>query len=65
MFSFLKNISPTEIIILAVIFLVLFGGKAFVSLARTAGESFKEIKNVKKNFKEAIDGDGQEKKNKS
>ena len=50
MFNFLKNISPTELIILASIVIVLFGSKAFISLGKTGGESFKEIKNIKKNL---------------
>ncbi|MBN1169176.1 twin-arginine translocase TatA/TatE family subunit [Candidatus Woesebacteria bacterium] len=58
MFGFLKNLGPTEIIILAVILILLFGAKAFKSLAKTAGQSFKEMKNIKKNFTDAVeDGD--------
>jgi sec-independent protein translocase protein TatA len=63
MLNFIKNISPTEIIILAVILILLFGGKAFISIARTAGESFKEIKKVKKNINEVVGTD--DKKSKS
>ena len=55
MLNFLKNISPTELTILLAILVLLFGGKAFISLARTAGQSFKEIKNIKKNFQEALE----------
>lgn len=55
MFSFLKNISPTEIAILVSIVLLLFGSKIFVKLARTAGESLREIKDVKKSFNDAFD----------
>lgn len=60
MFGFLKNLGPTEIIILSLIFVVLFGAKAFKSIAKTAGESFREMKNIKKNFSEAVD-DGDKK----
>ena len=63
MLNFLKNISPTELIILAAILLLLFGSKFFISLARTAGESLKEVKKIKKNITETID-DGQSNKNK-
>ena len=55
MFGFLKNVSPTEIIILSAILILLFGAKAFRSIAKTAGESFKEMKNIKKNFTEAVE----------
>jgi Sec-independent protein translocase protein TatA len=57
MFNFLKNISPTELIILASILVVVFGRKAFVSLGRTGGETFKEIKKIKKNLTEVFDSD--------
>lgn len=62
MLNFLKNLSPTEIIILLSIVVVLFGGKAFASLAKTAGRSLKEIKGIKKSFKEAVE-DEPDKKN--
>lgn len=55
MLNFLKNIGPLELIILVSILTLLFGRKAFISLGRTAGESLKEIKKIKKNFNEAID----------
>jgi Sec-independent protein translocase protein TatA len=55
MFNFLKNISPTELIILAAILLLLFGSKIFVSLGKTSGETLKEIKKIKKNFTEAVE----------
>jgi len=55
MLSFLKNISSTEWIILAVIFLLLFGSKAFMSLGKTGGQTFKEMKNIKKNFTDAFE----------
>lgn len=54
MINFVKNLSPLEIGIIALIFLVLFGRKAFVSLGRTSGETLKEIKDIKKNFTEAV-----------
>lgn len=55
--SFLKNISPTEIIILASILFLLFGRKIFMTLGRTSGETLKEMKKIKKNFTEAISDD--------
>jgi len=57
MFDFLKNISPTEITILAAILIVLFGSKVFISLGKTGGETLKEIKKIKKSFTEAIEDD--------
>lgn len=57
MLSFLKNISTTEIIIIVLILIVLFGSKIAIKLARTSGESLKEIKKIKRSLSEAIEGD--------
>ena len=46
MLDFLKNISPTELIIIVVILVVLFGSKIIVGVAKTGGETFKEIKKI-------------------
>jgi Sec-independent protein translocase protein TatA len=62
MLNFIKNISPTELIILAAILILLFGGKAFISMARTAGESLKEMKKIKTSFTDAIDDDKKDSK---
>jgi len=57
MFDFLKNIGPTEIIVLVLIVLVLFGGKIAMKLGRTGGETVKELKKVKKEFNDALKDD--------
>ena len=58
MFDFIKNISPTEVIIIVLVLVVLFGGKAIAGrLARTGGKTVKELKNIKKEFTDAIDDD--------
>ena len=62
--GFLKNISTTEIIILVSILILLFGAKAFISFGKTAGQSLKEIKKIKRNFTEAIEDDQPNKNNK-
>lgn len=41
-----SNIGTTEIIIIGIVLLVLFGGKKMVELARGLGESTKELKKV-------------------
>lgn len=56
MFNFLRNIGPMEWALIALILIVLFGGKLVKSLGRTTGETFKEIKNIKKSFDEGIQG---------
>lgn len=61
MLNFLKNISPVELAILAVIFIVLFGSKAFIKLGKTSGESLKEIKQIKKSLTDAFEEDEDEK----
>jgi Sec-independent protein translocase protein TatA len=64
MLGFLKNISPTEIIIVVFIFVLLFGGKAATKLGKLGGETFREMKNIKKSVSEAVDGDEPKKGNK-
>lgn len=66
MFNFLNNIGPTELIILVIILIVFFGGKAITSLAKTSGESVKEIRKIKKEFTSAfLGGDDNEKPRKT
>lgn len=48
MLSFLQNISPTEIIIGAVVLLILFGGKKIPEFARGIGEAVKVFKQALK-----------------
>ena len=57
MLDFLKNIGPTEIIVIAVILLLIFGAKAITGVARTGGQTVKEIKKIKKEFTNAINDD--------
>lgn len=57
MFDFIKNISPTEIGILVLILVLLFGAKLITNLARTSGETVKEIKKVKNEFTRAMTDD--------
>ena len=57
MFDFMKNISSTEIIIVVVILIVLFGAKAIKGFGKTGGETVKEIKKIKKEFIKTIEGD--------
>lgn len=63
MFDFIKNISSTELIILVVILVLLFGAKVAVGLGRTSGETVRELKKIKKTFTEAIDDDNKPGKN--
>lgn len=51
---FLNNIGSTELIIIGVILLILFGGKKLSELARGIGESGRELRNVKKEMTNAF-----------
>lgn len=63
--NFIKNIGPTEWVVIAVIFVIIFGGKIAAKLGRTSGETLREIKNIKKSFNEAISEDDKDKKEES
>lgn len=57
MFNFLKNISPIELGAIVLILVVIFGAKMVTNLGKAGGETFKEIKRVKKTFNEAVEDD--------
>lgn len=59
---FLGNLGTTEWIIIAVVVFLLFGGKKMTELARGLGESGKELKRVKKEFKGAVEDEKKEPK---
>lgn len=52
-----KNLGTVEIIIIAVVLLVLFGGKKLPELAKGLGESGKELKKAKEELTEALKDD--------
>lgn len=51
------NIGSTEIMVIAVVLLILFGGKKLPELARGLGEAGKELKKAKKEMDEAMKDD--------
>ena len=57
MFAFIKNISPAELGIIVVILILLFGGAFVKRLARTSGETVKEVKKLKQEFDGALNSD--------
>lgn len=57
MLNFLKNIGPIELGAIGLILVALFGAKVVTNLGRTGGQTFKEIKKIKKTFTEAIEDD--------
>lgn len=54
MLNFLRNLGPTELIIIGVILVVFFGSKRIVGLGKTAGETTKEFKKIKKEYSDAV-----------
>ena len=42
------DLSPTELIIIAVIILFIFGAKRLPGIGKTLGETLKEVNNIKK-----------------
>lgn len=59
---FLNNIGSTELVIIGIVLLVLFGGKKLSELARGIGESGRELKKVKKDMLDAYNQDEDNKK---
>lgn len=55
MFNFIKNIGTTEWIVIGLLIVIFFGGKIATRLGRASGETFREIKKIKKNFTEAVE----------
>lgn len=49
-----ENIGTTELIIIALVILIFFGGSKLKNVARDLGESSKEIKKAKKEFEHAV-----------
>jgi len=55
MLGFLNNIGPTEIVVVIAILMLFFGGRFVTGLARSSGETVKEIKKIKKSIVEPIE----------
>lgn len=53
----LSNIGSTELLVVAAVLLLLFGGKKLPSFAKGLGESVKELKKAKKEFSDALKDD--------
>lgn len=52
-----SNIGTTEVLIIAVVLMVLFGAKKLPEFARSLGESGRELKKASKEFSEALNED--------
>jgi sec-independent protein translocase protein TatA len=53
----MPQIGATELIIIFVVLLILFGGKKLPEIARGLGESGKELKKAHKELRTALDDD--------
>jgi sec-independent protein translocase protein TatA len=54
------NIGSSEVLVVAIVLLVLFGGKKLPEFARGLGEATKELKKAKKDFNKAINEEDKE-----
>ena len=57
MFSFIKNITPVELGVIALIVIILFGSKIVIGMARAGGDTVKQIKKIKENITQAVEGE--------
>ena len=53
---FLRNIGLPELMIIVLVIIIFFGSKKMNDLARNAGKASKELKNVKKEYEDALSG---------
>lgn len=58
-----QNIGPTEIIIIVLALVILFGSSRISDLAKSLGETERELKKVKKDYKKAMDDGAEEPEN--
>lgn len=62
MLNFVKNIGPIELGAIGLVLVAIFGAKIVTNLGRTGGETFREIKKIKKTFTEAVEDDDNDKR---
>ncbi len=62
MIEFLKNISPIEWLVVLLVLVILFGRGIVARIGKASGETVHEIKNVKKSFTDAVEGEEKEEK---
>ena len=57
MFDLLKNIGSTELIIILLILVIIFGANTISDMAKRGGETLKEVKKIKKDIIDATKDD--------
>jgi Sec-independent protein translocase protein TatA len=55
MLDFIKNISPLELGIIALLLILFFGSRIITNFAKTTGETVKEVKKIKKELTDSLD----------
>ena len=55
-----KSIGTTELVIIGIVILILFGARFLPKMGKDMGENTKELKKAGKEFKEAVKGDNKE-----
>ncbi len=50
----MNSLSGTEIVIILVILIIVFGSKRIIDFARGAGETTKELKKIKKEYESTV-----------
>ncbi len=55
MLNFIKNISPVELGVIALILFIIFGRGLIIGIAKTGGETLKQMRGIKKSITEAIE----------
>lgn len=64
MLNFIKNVSPVEWLVLALLVIILFGRKFLIGIGKASGETVRELKHVKKSFTNAVEGEDEAGKDK-
>lgn len=57
MFDLIKNVGSTEIIIILLVLVILFGANTISDMAKKGGETLKEVKKIKKDIIDATKDD--------
>ena len=57
MFEILKNINSTELIIIILLLVIVFGTATVSNMAKKGGETYKEVKKIKKEIIEVTKDD--------
>lgn len=57
MFELIKNVGSTELLIILLVLVIIFGANTISDMARKGGETLKEVKKIKKDIIEATKDD--------